>query len=57
MRYCEESCCRATKQSKSWIAARPLDGLGVARNDSCERLPHLILKRNTAGAGMHRRGN
>ncbi len=35
--HCEESDDEAI-QKKPWIAALPLDRLGVARNDDCERL-------------------
>ncbi len=34
---------QTTKQSKSWIAARPLDRLGVARNDTCKGLLRLLF--------------
>ncbi len=33
MRHCEESDDEAIQNA--WIAARPLDRLGVARNDAC----------------------
>ncbi len=46
-RHCEESDDEAIQ--KPWIAALPLDGLGVARNDGCEGLPCFLVTLAKAG--------
>ncbi len=56
MRHCEESDDEAIQ--KPWIAALPLDGLVVARNDTCgeSHRKHAIQKTTKTGAARAQKG-